>query len=75
MTPKEKASELIDKMYYGVRYDGKENYNPTMTWFRAKQCALIAVGEIQYVLSEMDDTLSHNAIIFYNEVKKEIENL
>ena len=46
MTPKEKADELIDKMYYIGRYDDKEDYNPTMAWERAKQCALIAVDEI-----------------------------
>jgi hypothetical protein len=43
ITPKEKADELIDKMYYVGRYDDKENYIPAMAWERAKQCALIAV--------------------------------
>jgi hypothetical protein len=32
-----------------------------------------AVDEILYVLNELDDTLSHNMTIFYNEVKEEIE--
>lgn len=31
-----------------------------------------AVDEILYVLNELDDTLSHNMTIFYNEVKEEI---
>jgi hypothetical protein len=43
---KEKADELIDKMYYVGRYDDKEDYNPAMAWERAKQCALVAVNEI-----------------------------
>jgi len=46
MTAKEKADELIDKMYYIGRYDDKEDYNPAMAWERAKQCALMAVEEI-----------------------------
>ena len=46
MNAKEKADELIDKMYYIGRYDDKEDYNPAMAWARAKQCALIAVEEI-----------------------------
>jgi hypothetical protein len=34
-SPKEKADELIDKMYYIGRYDEKEDYNPAMAWERA----------------------------------------
>ena len=68
MTPKEKAKELIDKMY------GDElEY---MTEGQAKQCALIAVDEI---LGDIDDSILHpqnkEAIDYWQEVKKEIENI
>ena len=63
MTPKEKAAELIDKMTMKI---GK---------FNAKQCALIAVDEILYVLNEIDSTEQWNASYFYNQVKQEIEKL
>jgi len=57
MNAKEKADELIDKMYYIGRYDDKEDYNPAMAWERAKQCALIAVEEILHCeATEPSDT-------------------
>jgi hypothetical protein len=65
MTPKEKAQDLVDKFTVIGLQQRNEGY----------QCALIAVDEILYVLNEMDDTLSYNSSIFYNEVKKEIEKL
>ena len=67
MTPKEKAEELMDKMYYIGRYDDQESYNPTMAWERGKQCALIAVDEI------LDKDGYNND--YWQEVKKEIEKL
>jgi hypothetical protein len=71
MTPKEKSKELFDKFYSAIPSDEiGENYNS------AKQCALIAVDEILWLLNEIDyDTYSYNAIVFYNEVKQEIEKL
>ena len=60
MTPKEKAQELVDKMY-GV------------TDYQAKQSALIAVDEILDVLNGED--FSRNAIVFWTSVKQEIEVL
>lgn len=62
MTPKEKAKELVDKFTVIGLQQRNEGY----------QCALIAVLEILYVLNEIDDTLSYNSSIFYNEVKNEI---
>ena len=41
----------------------------------AKECALIAVDEILYVLNEIDSTEQWNASYFYNQVKQEIEKL
>jgi hypothetical protein len=71
MTPKEKAKELFDKFYSAIPSDEiGENYSS------AKQCALIAVDELLWLLNEIDyDLNSDNAIIFYNEVKQEIEKL
>jgi hypothetical protein len=61
MTPKQKADELIDKMYYIGRYDDKEDYNPAMAWHRAKQCAIIAVEEILYFMDmfNLDLEMTH----------------
>ena len=71
ISPKEKADELIDKMYYVGRYDDKEDYNPAMAWGRAKQCALIAVDEIlgQFKWRPKD------SLSYWQEVKQEIESL
>jgi hypothetical protein len=41
----------------------------------AKQCALIAVDEILWILNELQDSYSDNASMFYNEVKQEIAKL
>jgi hypothetical protein len=70
MTPKEKADELIDKMYYIGRYDDKEDYNPAMAWERAKQCSLIAVDEILDMLIGSIATID-----YWQEVKQEIEKI
>lgn len=72
MTPKEKADELIDKMYYISRYDDKEDYNPAMAWERAKQCALIAVEEIMGTIDAEDHVILYN---YWQQVKQEIEKL
>jgi hypothetical protein len=60
MTPKEKAAELVDKMYH---YQWREKE-------RAKQCALIAVDEILNAhLFDLDKKQ------YWQQVKTEIENL
>ena len=62
MTPKEKAKDLVDKMY-GV------------TDYQAKQSALIAVDEIleshYFVLSGVKPSIYN----YWQEVKQEIEKL
>jgi hypothetical protein len=60
MTPKEKAIYLVNKFLQ--IYDGRVS--------KAKQCALIAVDEILWLLN-------HNQIDtdYYKEVKQEIEKL
>ena len=67
MTPKEKAKEIWDKMIYHIMY----NCQPTLSEMVAKECALIAVGEIfnSKLLMLVEDE------IFWREVKQEIEKL
>jgi hypothetical protein len=62
MTAKEKAQELVDKMY-GV------------TDYQAKQSALVAVDEIINIDNIKPYVLHKEIIKFYQEVKQEIELL
>ena len=75
MTQKEKAEELIDKMYYIGRYDDKEDYNPAMAWERSKQCALIAVDEILNLEPPELSYLEPFSKSWWQEVKQEIDKL
>ena len=61
MTPKEKAKELLDKMTMEI---GK---------FNSKQCALIAVNEIEIVCKFYNDT--QGELEYWQQVKTEIEKL
>lgn len=85
MTPKEKAEELFDKMSTN---NGDEHHH--CTHYVAKQCALIAVDMVinEGIENAVDDFYSDQGyyicnfthkILGYNEywdeVKKEIENL
>jgi len=63
MTPKEKAKELVDKMY---QHQWRKD---TIEFRNAKQCALIAVFEIFEVVPD-EETWK-----YFVEVKKEIELL
>ena len=62
MTPKEKAIELVDKMYH---YQWREKQ-------RAKECALIAVDEI---LKNDTIFLYVHHFDFWQQVKQEIEKI
>jgi len=65
MTPKEKASELYNKMYDFSIFDES-----------AKQCALIAVEEILDEIQTFELAWEYQSKIeFWNNVKKEIEEL
>ena len=64
MTPKEKAIELIDRMYH---YKWREKQ-------RAKECALISVDEVIEALHE-HHWQNRLIINFWQEVKQEIEKL
>jgi len=67
MNAKDTAIQLADKMYYSTDEDGFYS----MSNFRAKQCALIAVDEI---LNIGVDILEF-PYRFWQEVKQEIEKL
>jgi hypothetical protein len=78
MTPKEKAKELVDKFFeysYRVKWDIDKN-KWEHNFDQSKQCALIAVDEIinTHLLSEKD-VFGIHPVDYWNEVKKEIENL
>lgn len=81
MTPKEKAKELLDKIYYCQRYADNEDYIPLEAWKRAKQCALIAVDEIINTLNhdirdlDVRGNILLDLIKYWREVKQEIEKL
>ena len=62
MNPKEKAEELVDKMY---KLANRAWYNI------AKQCALIAVDEIL----KLHKKIALETLEYYVEVKQEIEKL
>jgi len=76
MTPKEKAQELIDKMERPLNDDYVVDYNPYY-----KECALIAVNEIISNNFYDKTSIPHIGIKYFEsnsyweEVKKEIENL
>jgi hypothetical protein len=80
MEPREKARELVDKMYYCQRYvDGEKNYIhiPLEAYKRAKQCALIAVDEIILAIPDAsdDDSPYNHELKYWQEVKEEIVKL
>ena len=77
MKPREKARELVDKMYYCQRYVDGENYIPLEAYKRAKQCALIAVDEIILAIPDAsdDDSPYNHELKYWQEAKEEIDKL
>lgn len=75
MTPKEKAEELIDK--FMNLYEGIQLVLAKKHW--AKQCALIAVDMIDDIYQKLTPKNEPYYFLFeleyWQEVKKEIENL
>lgn len=69
MTPKEKAIEIVDKMYQSAEWGKEEDYNPLQQYQRVKLCALICCEE---VLGYMG---SDRGTEFWQSVKQEIEKL
>jgi hypothetical protein len=70
MSPKEKAEELVTKMYVN------QWRNNTMEYKTAKQCALIAVDEI---IANIEPSVSMDVISarikYWEQVKQTIEKL
>jgi len=75
MTPKEKSKNLVNSYRIILMNEDTECGNEILCTSIAKQCALIAVDEILYVLNEIDSTEQWNASWFYNDVKQEIQKL
>ena len=85
MTPKEKAIELINKMHNtkhcGIDHFPNKNYCDCseINFFQAKQCALIAVDEIDDIyqkLTPKDDP--YNFLLeleYWQDVKQHIQKL
>lgn len=72
MTPKEKAKELVDRMF-GVQVDN-QTFHMYNTLESAKYSALIAVDEILKSHNNMYG-VNNKKVKFYLEVKQEIEAL
>ena len=77
MTPKEKAEELVEKMYFSGRYKDGEDYIPEQALIRAKECALITLDECLKILNVWSafNMPKSSQVIFYEEVKEELEKL
>jgi hypothetical protein len=71
MTPKEKAKELIDSMYYEISDLSVTN---DVLEDLAKQLVLVAVNEVLTALDE-HHWQNRNVTEYYREVKHEINNL
>jgi hypothetical protein len=76
MTPKQKAEELIEEFAdYSINlFDENLNLTPIIA---AKKCALIAVDECLKILNVWSafNMPKSSQVIFYEEVKQEIEKL
>ena len=68
MTPQEKSKDLYDSYWYCLFQSNIEKRN-----YWSKQCALIAVDEIIFVVSKYNDTQAE--VSYWQEVKQEIEKL
>ena len=68
MTPKEKATELVNK-----HFDYVEAWSVSNQLENAKQCALITVNEIQIYLDEV--MLPNQFDQYLDEVKTEIKKI
>lgn len=74
LTPKEEAKELVDKFIPHTRV-----FHEILGWtdyiYEAKQCALIAVDNILFVIEFNLDFKMERSIKYYLEVKQEIDKL
>lgn len=75
LAPKEKANELVTMHHNLIQDIGGELGQEILVTIVAKQCALIAVDEILFVLEYNLDFKMERSIGYYLEVKQEIEKL
>ena len=83
MTAKEKARDLVDKYLlspidfpYKDTQDGQCIGIGYMLYNSAKQCALIAVDEIMFVISVMPYGITYLSLLeYWHDVKEEIEKI
>jgi len=74
MTPKEKANELVDKMYNVDFHDDAREI--AMRYPHAIKCALVAVDEIISTVNMCIPYLNEETYVkYWQEVKNEIEKL
>jgi len=73
MTPKEKASNLVEIFWTEVEDNNYETRK--MSFNQAKQCTLFAVNEIINEFLFDDSDYSNRRYKFYIEVKEQIELL
>ena len=72
MKQKEKAEELVERMYQVHSSSASD-----ITWYFAKQCALIAVDEVLecYPAQCPKESYEMEQHIYWQQVKTEINNL
>jgi hypothetical protein len=81
MTPKQKAQKLVDE-YLNASFNCKDCDMPfcdvpctMLNLSEAKQCALICVDEILNAIDWHEYEHPNDIVNYWQEVKKEIENL
>jgi hypothetical protein len=74
-TPEEKAKELFGYYHNLIQDIGEELGQEILVSILAKNCALIAVDEILYVLNVSLDFKMNKSIKYWLKVKEEINNL
>ena len=74
-SPEEKAKELFGYYYNLIQDIGGELGQEMLVSILAKNCALIAVDEILYILNLSLDFKMNKSIKYWLEVGEEINNL
>lgn len=75
MTPKEKALKLCQTFGMTTLFHPDCNDGVTLPLSVAKKCALIAVEEVLNIKKEIWDDFHREYFEYWQQVKKEIENL
>jgi hypothetical protein len=75
LPPQEKAEQLVNKLLHTLYDNGGLSFKRIL-YARAVQCALIAVDEIiEEVVNSADADYLTLRVLYWKQVKKEIENL